>query len=287
MKSIYPYKFYKTKYGEELLIDVVALNDIRSYIDKHPVHTLSYYDITFVTGGTGNFSIGDKRYSLCRGDVVFSKPGEIRAWDKSHLPQGYALIFEEEFLLSFFNDRSFIQHLAYFHKSGVAAKINVLDIFPRVENSIQNILAEIDSGQTRDKHLLRALLYEILMLLNREYLKIGVSDTGKPTERYIDDFISLVDKNFIKHHDTRYYASELCITPNYLNEIVRKNLHVSPKHYIQNKIIREAKLLLVYTSLSVSEVADRLNFENASYFIRLFRKHTAFTPLQYRQNVVR
>lgn len=287
MQPVHSYKFYKTKYGEELLIDMVALSNIRQYIGEHPVHTLSYFDITFVTGGSGNFSIGDRRYMLCRGDVVFSKPGEIRAWDKSDFPQGYALIFEEEFLLSFFNDRFFIQNLAYFHKGVIAAKINVLNIFPRIENSIQNILAEINSGQTKDKHILRALLYEILMLLDREYSKIQVSDAKNSPERYIDDFIALVEQDFFIHHDTRYYADELCITPNYLNEIVRKSLQVSPKRYIQNKIIREAKLLLVYTSLSVSEVAARLNFEGSSYFIRFFRKQTAFTPLQYRNSVVR
>ena len=51
MKSIHQYKFHKTKYGEELLIDVVTLDNIKQHISKHPVHTLSYFDITFITCG--------------------------------------------------------------------------------------------------------------------------------------------------------------------------------------------------------------------------------------------
>lgn len=287
MQSVYQYKFYKTKYGEELLIDVVTLNNIRQYVGKHPVHTLSYFDITMITSGSGYFSIADERYSLCRGDVVFSKPGEIREWDKGNLPQGYALIFEEEFLLSFFNDPFFIQNLAYFSRDRVSAKMHMTGISTRIESLIQNIIAEINNEQSKDKHILRALLYEILMLLNREYSKNYITGSGKLRNRYIDRFTRLVDKDFKSYHDTKHYAGKLCITPNYLNEVVQKSMGISPKCYIQNKIIQEAKVLLAYSGLSVSEVAEQLNFENSSYFIRLFRKHTQLTPLQYRHSVIR
>lgn len=43
MKSIPQYQFYKTKYGEELLIDIVTLDGIRQHISKHPMHTLSCF----------------------------------------------------------------------------------------------------------------------------------------------------------------------------------------------------------------------------------------------------
>lgn len=287
MNSIPRYKFYKTKYGEELLIDVVTLDSIRPYINKTPVHTLSYFDITFITGGSGHLSIADEQFSLCQGDIIFSRPGEIRAWNAENLPQGYALIFEEEFLLSFFNDPSFIQNLSYFNRDRASARLNITSIYSRIESLIRNIISEINNEHSRDKHILRALLYEMLMLLNREYSKSYNATEGKTSNRYIDHFIKLVDRDFRTHHDTAYYANELCITPNYLNELVQKTMNTSPKSYIQNRIIQEAKTLLAYTSLSVSEVADRLSFENPSYFIRLFRRQTRLTPLQYRHNVIR
>ena len=287
MKSIHQYEFYKTKYGEELLIDVVTLKVIQQYIYKHPVHTLSYFDITIITGGSGSISIDGEQYRLSQGDIIFSKPGEIRGWDKSNLPKGYALIFEEDFLLSFFNDPSFIQHLSYFKRERISAQMNIIEIYTRIENLIQHIIAEIENEQSKDRHILRALLYEMLMLLNREYSRKHVSVGEKSQNRYIDSFTRLVGKDFKMYHDTSHYAGELCITPNYLNEIVQKHLGISPKCYIQNRIIQEAKVLLSYTDLSVSDVADQLNFENPSYFIRLFRKQTNLTPLQYRHNAIR
>ncbi|MDR1402912.1 MAG: AraC family transcriptional regulator [Tannerellaceae bacterium] len=287
MKSIPTYHFYKTKYGEELLVDVVILDNIRKYIKKHPVHTLSYFDVTFITKGNGCFSIDEKPYALHPEDVVFSKPGEIRSWSKTDMLQGYALIFEEEFLLSFFNDSSFIQNLSYFNRERLSAKINITPIQARIYSLLQNIRTEITNEQSKDKHILRALLYEMLALLNREYEKSHVPLEEKFENRHIDNFITLVDTYFKVHHTIKFYAGELCITPNYLNEIVQKSIGTSSKGYIQHKIIQESKRLLSYTNLSVSEIARDLNFENLSYFIRLFRKLTRFTPLQYRHNAKR
>lgn len=287
MKSIPQYKFHKTKYGKELLVDVVTLDSIRQHISKHPVHTLSYFDVTFITSDSVSFSMDGKAYTLSQGDVIFSRPNEIRAWDKNNLPQGYALLFEEEFLLSFFNDRSFIQNLSYFSWDRTSARTNITDIYPRIESLIQHITIEINNEESKDKHLLRALLYEILMILNREYSKNNPIVSEKSQKRYIANFISLVDKDFKFHHDTKYYASQLCISPNYLNNIVQKNIGINPKCYIQNKIIQEAKILLSYTTLSVAEIADSLNIESSSYFIRLFRKQTNLTPLQYRHTTIR
>ena len=83
MKNSIPrYTFYKNKYGSELLIDV------KRFLAESAVHTLTYYDITFVTEGEGSFSIDNRTYQAVPGDVFFSKPGEVRNWDTSILQDG-------------------------------------------------------------------------------------------------------------------------------------------------------------------------------------------------------
>ena len=86
MKNSIPrYTFYKNKYGSELLIDVVELKYVKRFLAESAVHTLTYYDITFVTEGEGSFSIDNRTYQAVPGDVFFSKPGEVRNWDTSIL----------------------------------------------------------------------------------------------------------------------------------------------------------------------------------------------------------
>lgn len=117
MRNVSKYDFFKTKYGSELLIDVVELKDIKKYLLKKSLHVLSYYDITLITEGEGFFRIDDTNHHAKAMDVFFSFPNQLREWDTENLGNGYALIFEEEFLLSFFNDPHFIHHISFHLKS--------------------------------------------------------------------------------------------------------------------------------------------------------------------------
>lgn len=114
MKNSIPrYTFHKNKYGSELLIDVVELKYVKKFLAESSVHTLTYYDITFITEGEGSFSIDNRTYEAFPQDVFFSKAGEIRNWDTRHITNGYALIFEDEFLSSLLRDSMFVRHLAF------------------------------------------------------------------------------------------------------------------------------------------------------------------------------
>jgi AraC family transcriptional activator of pobA len=287
MKSVIPrYTFYKNKYGNELLVDVVELKSIKKYLRKSSVHTLTYYDITFITEGRGSFSIDNQFYEACPGDIVFSKPGEIRNWDKEGIVNGYALIFEEEFLSAFFKDDQFVRHLAFFDPGSTAAKIHPVEpLSTRLLQQISNIKEEIGLYGQHGDHILRAQLYEILVLLDRVYKERGEMQVFSKEKRssHINNFIHWVDKSFKNHHSVGYYADKLCITPNYLNEIVTASMQVNAKQYIRNKLMGEAKRMLTYTDLPVSEIAVILNYETVSYFVRSFRLYTGQTPLAYRE----
>ena len=77
------------------MIDVVDLNHVKKFLSQSSVHTLTYYEITFVTEGEGKFSIDNQTNEAASRDVLFAKPGEILNWDTRHIGIGYALIFED------------------------------------------------------------------------------------------------------------------------------------------------------------------------------------------------
>lgn len=286
MKRTIPlYTFYKNKYGSELLIDVVELKNIKKYVKGIRAHTLSYYDITFVTEGEGDFVIDNQTYPSRPRDVLFTRPGMVRNWDTEGISNGYALIFEEEFLSSFFKDSLFVQHLSFFSPGKTPAKLHLSqELYDDFLRLLQNIKKEIDIYRSTDVHVLRAFLYETLMLLNRAYKALPVEEEPCKGNNnlYITRFVKLVDQYAAQEHAVQFYANRLCITPNYLNELISNTLHVSAKQYIQNKIMDEAKHLLAYTDMPVSEIADRLHFSTPSYFVRSFRLYTGVPPLLYR-----
>ena len=289
MKRILLYKFFKHKYGQELLVDVVNLDKMKPDIHRTPVYRETFYSLLLITSGSEAVTINGHAATVSRGHVLTSIPGEIWAMCADSKLEALNLIFEEEFLLDFFSDTHFLDHFRYL-QADRSSPFLILDdkLNERLLQLYLDMQREIHRPE-QDQHILRAMLYEALMLLNRTRF---MEDSKKETDsneavnanRYIDGFRSLVEEHYKEEHGVVFYADRLFITTNYLNKLVRSSLGVSTKQYILSRIMQEACNLLRYTSLSVQDIAAQLHFETATYFTRVFYNYKKQTPLNYRNN---
>lgn len=292
MEKIPIINFFKRKYGGELLIDLNDIDYIKPTFVKCPVHRYSFYSLVLVTAGSEQIGINDASALAERATLISGIPGDVWRWNSATQLKGYVLVFEEAFVTSFFNDRLFLQRFAYLQRARRTPFYKLDEkLFRRVCSVMEQIEHEIHGDATNlrctslpqiDQHVLRAMLYEVLVLMNRAE-GVNTAD-GRETalDRYVEPFVAMVECDFAEQRNIQSYADRLFITPNYLNKIVRQALGVSAKNYIHSKVVQEIKNQLDYTTLSVTEIAERLNFESASYLVRYFRKQTGTTPLQYR-----
>lgn len=292
MEKIPVIHFFKHKYGGELLVDLNDIHYIRRGIKRNPVHRYSFYCLILVTDGREEIGINGNRITAERGTIVAGIPGDVWCWNVDTRLQGYVLAFEEGFLLSFFNDRLFLQKFSYMQKDRHSPFYRIDgDLYDRVCAVMQQIRAEIHGDETDlrktslqkiDQHILRAMLYEILTLFKRAEALAVFDEGAVSVKRYIGPFTAAVEKHFAEQRNIRYYADFLCITPNYLNKIVKQSMGMNVKEYINRRTVQEIKNLLDYTSASVAEIAGQLNFLSPSYLGRYFKVHAGMTPKEYR-----
>lgn len=276
------YNFHKFKYGNELLIDFIPLHALEKYICDAGPHILSYYDITLITKGEGRFLLDDNIFEVAPGNVFFSSPWQVRQWELETIPEGMVLIFEEQFLNIFLNDADFIPTLTYFNADTPFLKLNAENM-TYVTSVMKSISDEMANFRRNDTQLLKALLLQILIWLNRNFSNQHPEKGCLAINRYMSTFSNLVKEYFERYHNTCFYASQLNITSGHLNDLCKKQFGVSAKRFITNKIMSEAKKMILFSDAPVSEIADRLNYPDASYFIRSFRKYTGMTPLEFRK----
>lgn len=269
-------------------MDVVDIAFIRPWLKKTPVYRDNFYRIVFITEGEGFVSVNDHKMSVSRGYMICSIPGEVWSWQQnSDMLNGYVLLFEEAFLSSFFNDPLFLERLPYLHPKRVSPFLILEDIlYGQILQLIILAKDEINKHKDIDSHFLRAMLYAILTLMGRGQ---NIGNDSAPlndasANRYVERFTRLVNEHFASEHNAEFYAGKLCVTTNYLNRIVKNALGTTTKFYIQDRILNEARKLLNYTSMPISEIADVLHFNTTSYFIRFFTRLTGMTPLQFRND---
>ena len=97
-------------------------------------------------------------------------------------------------------------------------------------------------------------------------------------------FWDLIGKNCHQYREVAFYANKLNITPFYLSQITKGFLNDTPKGLIERQVILEMKMLLETTDMSVKEIAENLNFEDASYMCRFFKRHTEVSFTEYRRH---
>ncbi|NQD72297.1 AraC family transcriptional regulator, partial [Sphingobacterium shayense] len=73
-------------------------------------------------------------------------------------------------------------------------------------------------------------------------------------------------------------------TPNHLNAVTKEQLGYSAGELIRNRVLLEAKRLLVMKNFSIAEIAYELNFSDASYFTKFFKKAVGCTPEEFKKN---
>lgn len=132
------------------------------------------------------------------------------------------------------------------------------------------------------QHLLAGLLYNIEYIAKNK----GQSESSPLTHQndIFQRFISLVNTYSKTERNVSFYADKLCLTPRYLNTVIRQASQQTVMDWINQSIILEAKVLLKHSNCLVYQISDELNFPNPSFFSKFFKRMTGMTPQEYQKN---
>ena len=129
--------------------------------------------------------------------------------------------------------------------------------------------------------LLLALFVQIARIDdNRE---VGATAERSRRTARIEKFRAMVDRYFRDHLPVERYAAELGVSAGQLARLCRESLGMSPLDAINARLVHEAQRELVYSTLTVKQIAGVLGFEDEAYFGRFFKKHVAQTPTVFRE----
>jgi AraC family transcriptional activator of pobA len=108
------------------------------------------------------------------------------------------------------------------------------------------------------------------------------SVTLQPADATVARLRALVDEFFRKERQLGFYAEQLGMTIDRLNDHVKRATGVTAGHLVRQRVLSEAKRQLVFTAQPIQDIANELAFSDPSHFARFFRKHTGTTPHEFR-----
>ena len=279
------YHFLPRKYGRDLLLDIASIETLKNFVLDNTPHQISFYEILFIEKGKGSFSLDENKMTIGPGAIIFTSPGQVRRWNIKQAVTGYTLFFEKDFLNLFFVDDLFLYRFQFFHQYSRPTNIKMpVTNFQQTLKFVKNIEEEFDQLQNDSNHLLRAILYQLLVILNRFYATTYNVQNDTFIHPDFFRFRSLLEKKFIAHRHVAAYSRLLKISAAQLNKICRQYSGLSAQQMIHHKQVSEIKKQL-RGSKSVKEIAYEFEFSDPSNFNRFFKRFTGITAQQYRDNL--
>jgi AraC-like DNA-binding protein len=210
-------------------------------------------------------------------------PAQVHTWQLSSSTNGYVVFFTPE-LYILEHTRHTLAHFPFFHYTAVPFVLLTGASQESITNIIISIFREYKSPEANRQAIISSYLNILLLKLSNVYNKANNQSLSTHLLHQIRQLETLIEQNYLEHKSATHYAQLMNISQKQLNTICQRALSKPLGTILQERIILEAKRLLVHTPLSVAQVAAQLNFADNSYFNRLFKKSAGLTPEQFRQH---
>ena len=275
------------------LFDVSRIITILLYDFAPGFHTVGeahdFWEIVYIHRGELSLHAGDRLCHLSRGEMVFHRPGEFHniECDGVHSASVFIMTFDcHSPAMEYFAGR-------------------ILRIPGELTKLVKLLIDESTSSFTVSQYplklrgdapiggqqLVKMYLEELLIRLMRFYEAQGTGvDGGEVGELSGGTLANEIRIYLASHIYTKVTIEELCdrfhFGKSHICEVFRRATGDSILQYYLKLKLTEAKRMLHEESTTISEISERLGFESASYFSRIFRRHVGMTPGEFRKTVI-
>lgn len=254
------------------------------------------YCVVLMDEDFGQLILRDNHMHYQAGTIFTMKPGQVVRMFLNHSvkPRGWMLVFRPELLSGTGLGRDF--YMFNFFDYDVRDALELHDGERRIIlNCFSNILAELQAPDDElTGHMLRLGISQMLSYCRRFYErqfdtgKMHSSDLIHRLDSLIDGYLSDSNPELKLHYgppSVAWCSSQFHLSANYFGDVVKRELGISAKEYIQNKVLEMARSLLADQSLPINDVARRLGFAYSNHFTRFFCNKAGMSPSEFRKSL--
>lgn len=268
-------------------------NDLKSHLKKnsdlvYKPHKHDFYLCILFTEGSGIHEIDFNSYIVEPGSVFFLKPGQTHSWSFDSKPEGYIFFHTQDFYELSFSNRLLNQFPFYYSQKNIPSLVLTATQITELQIKFKELNNEYHQTLPYQKIKITSLINTIYIDLARCY----IDSTPKEIQfslRYIETLRALekeIDSFYNTDKSAKFYADRLNISPKHLNRIVKITLGKTTTGLITERVLLEAKRLIVHSDNSLTAIAEILGFEDYAYFSKVFKSKTKITPLNFKKKYV-
>lgn len=249
------------------------------------VHKHSFYEILWTEAGKSKQTIDYREYEVLPNSLFFISPNQVHRFEEWKPLKGGTILFTEDFFLLNHNNKDKLFELSFLDNFYANPCIQLSSKnFREVKQTI-DLMAGEQQRKDRSQTITQALLQILLAQVQRCIDKGADRPVSKKYLILFKRFKNLLDRHFTENRTAAFFAEQLHVTTHHLNVITKGVTGKTASEVIRARSILEAKRLLTFTDLSVTEIATHLSYFDSSYFAKVFKAETGKTPAAFKNEM--
>lgn len=280
-------KYSKSSCGVDFLLNTADNTEKKGWFDTGKRYKTDFFEFYFFRKASGYLLLLDKQIDLHDDMMLIISPYTLQEWHVEMEKMDYTfLVFQEEFVNKFLQDQFFMCRLLYCYQNDHPTYFDMSqeEMKPFI-SILDNIKKELHAPVADSYHMIVAYLYQFLLKMNRHYANLFHLPFALPKNNYAYEFKQLLEKNIRTKTHVQDYSAMMGISRISLNRAVRNEFGVSAKHLLKQRLLQEVKNELLFTELSVKEIAFKLNFSEPNHMMRFFKQLTGLSIKEFRNNI--
>ncbi len=247
------------------------------------VHRHDYDELFFFAAGSGTHMIDLQQHPVVTPSMHLVGAGQVHQLSRSAEMRAVVVEFGKEALLRLGST----VHAELFTRADRPLSVP-LDTACMGES--QALVALMEQELTRRGPVMTEVVrgyLDILLIKCAQWVRERSASTGALVEEHdpVRRFQELVERGYLQERQVAHYADKLALSADHLNELVKKRLGRTASAVIHDRLMLEAKRLLLHGDQSIKEVGYLLNMKDPAYFTRWFGKAEGMTPVAYRAHI--
>jgi len=264
-------------------------HECRNYLSPN---RREFYKVLLISKGAGVFTMGLNTYYIEEPTLLFIHPNDIISWKNlSDEPGGYYVLFKKTFINHNPQLKAVIDKFALFvDKPKSVIRLTESEV-PLISQYFQKMLEEELGNSEFKEDAIQAFL-QLLMVESMKVARYPKPDEVTEDYTHVHHFFDLLERetagiNYstpIRIKTAKEFAHNLDVHPNYLNALLKKHTGQNASTHIRNRLLDEAKALLIQTDWSLQDISYSIGFAEQPNFNLFFKKNTGITPAEFRKS---
>ncbi len=273
--------------------DVSYLSDdlVMTYITPETNHTVTQpvafdgLSAVIMMSGEARISYDLKEFDVKQRDVaIFTPESVVQTLTCSANASAFLISFSKSFINDIQIDLSTSLPLYMRFGKNPILHLTAADV-GEVLQLFRLIKTMISSDKERYRaDIIKTLFTSIFYILTEIVMRGGEHDNKRGRcEIIFDEFLTLLQHHSKSERNVKFYAEKLNISAKYLSAVIKDVSGKTAAKWIDESVILEAKTLLIYSGMSIQEIAHYMNFSTQSFFGKYFKQHTGISPSRFKR----